>query len=378
MPRLLTLFALVALVGGCDSATDSPAACVGGAEPACPPPAPDEVVAGVNLTALFAAPTDAERALVASRLDQTGEPDSTRITQAVATSLATDARDGTRYVLLDLRGAGGRAVTFALARVPANSVGQGRPLPVLFILPDGDGDASEADFVASGTTLDRTTVQIVVAARGASLTARGTAPGSPSQIVRSSAVPSDPYRADVADLLALVDQLALVPRADAERLGAIGAGRGGSVALLAAERRPGPFEAVATMGAPTSLFDATFRADARDVLLGTRSSALPAADALLAPVRALQRGEIDLAEARLRLLETSPVAGADRLPATIAYHSTTDNIVPFAHIVRLGELGGSTLDDPRRFESVEDLAHDQVIGNASVLSLLSDFMAAYL
>lgn len=380
MPRtsphaaLRSALALAALfVAGCDSGTDPE--CVVGTDPACTPAGQDEVVAGINLTALFAAPTQAERDSVAVRLARTGGTAAPRVASAVATELAPDP-DATRYVLLDLRDADGRSVAFALARVPALDGGPNTPLPVLFVLPDGAGNASEGDFLTGATAggLDRQTVQIAVAFRGAALMARGVSPGSPS-LTRASQVPTDPYRADVVDLLALTGRLALVPRANAARLGAVGVGRGGAVALLAAERQPGRFRAVSSLGAPTSLFDATFRTAARNALQG-QTTTLPAGSALLAPVLALREGggQIALAEARLRLLELSAVALADRLPATLAFHADPDVVVPTSHLDRLQERGEGTLDDPRRFVTVTEGDHDTILDLNDVRGPLATFL----
>lgn len=381
MPRtsphaaLRSALALAALfVAGCDSGTDPE--CVVGTDPACTPAGQDEVVAGINLTALFAAPTQAERDSVAVRLARTGGTAAPRVASAVATELAPDA-DATRYVLLDLRDADGRSVAFALARVPAVGGGPNTPLPVLFVLPDGAGNASEGDFLTGATAggLDRQTVQIAVAFRGAALMARGVSPGSPS-LTRASQVPADPYRADVVDVLALVDRLALVPRANAARLGVVGVGRGGAVALLAAERHPARFRAVSSLGAPTSLFDPSFRTAARSVLLGRPAPPLPAAGALLAPVLALREGggQIGLAEARLRLLEISAITLADRLPATLAFHADPDDVVPTAHLRWLQEQGDGPREAPRRFMTFEDVDHETLPAMSDVQGFLAEFL----
>ncbi|HEX8386647.1 MAG TPA: prolyl oligopeptidase family serine peptidase [Rubricoccaceae bacterium] len=372
MPRPLGLAALALFltVSACD--TGSGTDCVVGTDPGCPAPPPDadEVVAGVNLTALFAAPTAAERDSVAARLARTGGTAAAPVTGAVVTDLGADP-DATRYVLLDLRGADGASIAFALARVPALDGGPATPLRTVLLVPDGSGDASEAGFLTGPGAggLDREAVQVVVAARGASLTARGR--------TYTSAVPADPYRADVADLLALTDQLGRVPRTNPARLGAVGVGRGGAVVLLAAERRPGRFLAVSSLGAPTTLFDATVRTDARNVLQG-RPSSLPAAAALFAPVLALRDGRVGLAEARLRLLELSAVALADRLPATLSFHAEPDDVVPTAHLARLREEGEGTFEAPRRFVPVPEGDHASLLSSNDVRGPLATFLLARL
>ena len=379
----LSLLALAAspVLTGCDSQTPPAAECPGGAD--CP--SPPDIVAGVDLNALFAAPTAAERDSVAARLARAGSADADRIVTTFTYDLGTDP-DGTRYTLLTLYGSDGpggttRTVTHAVARTPATSIGGGTPLPVLLLLPDADGHATEASFLTGATAagLDRTTVQIVLAARGASLTTRSFRGGSSGAVqTHPSAVAARPYRGDAMDVLALTEHLALVPRADAARIGATGIGRGGAVALLAAERAPGRFRAVAPLSAPTSLFDATFRTTVRQALTGGSAGRLPAAEALLAPVRALARGEITPAEARLRMLELSPVALAGRLPATRAFHASPDDIVPLAHLDRLRAEGGGTTLQPRLFDAVSEVRHEDLLTDATLRGLLSTFFGQYL
>ena len=372
MHRLLLFALLAAGLVGCDSTGTEP--CPDAAS--CPDPGGPVVIDGVNLTALFAAPTAAERDTVAARLGRTGGTAAPHTESVVATELGTDG-DATRYVRLDLRIADGQAVAFGLARIPSRAIGNGEKLPVLFLLPD-DGDTSESAFLTGlyAADLDKTTVQIVLAARGGTLTARGTGPPRPGDVpvAYRSAVPADPYRADVLDLLAATDHLALVPRADAQRVGVLGIGRGGAVGLLAAERRPGRFRALVPLGAPTSLFDLTFQTAARDALLGRPASRLPSAEALLAPVRALRAGQIAPEEARLRLLELSAIALAGRLPATLAFHADPDDVVPTAHLDALLAEGQGTFEEPRRFVRVPEGRHDDLLSALEVTGPIATFL----
>lgn len=375
-PTLTLLAVLLVALPGCDTQQpDCPGA------PSCPGPGPGvpDIVAGVDLTALFAAPTGAERDSVAARLAQTGGTGASRVTAATATTLAPDPVTGAMYTLVTLKNAAGQTVTSAVARSPALDLGGGGPLPVLFILPDGAGAASDEDFLTgeSAQGLDRRTVQIVLADRGAALTTRGVTAGSPARTVRPSEVPADPYRADVLDLLALTQNLGSVPRADASRLGATGVGRGGAVALLAAERAPGRFKAIVPLSAPTSLFEATFRLDVRSALTGGSPGRLPAAETLVAPALALSRGQISLQEARLRMLELSATALPGRLPPTHAYHAATDDVVPLAHLARLREAVGLTTE-PILFDPVPEVTHDTIFSNTSVRGLIADFFNRYL
>ena len=373
MRPVLALTLVVTLAAGCDSAVPCPG------DPSCPPvpDGPSEVIDGIDLADLFAAPTATERDSVRARLTRTGGTDAARVVRVDATQLATDT-DATRYVLLTLSVEGLPPATYGLARIPAAEFGAGAPLPVLVLLPDGDGSTSEAAFltgqVAAG--LDRETVQIALAARGATLTSRGVGPqqSSPTAVVRRSALAADPYRADVLDVLALAARLGAVPRADPARVALVGTGRGGAVALLAAERAPTRFRVVAPLGAPTSLFDPTFRAAVRGVLLGRPGPSLPSAETLLAPVRALRAREIPPGEARLRLLELSAAPFADRLPATLAFHADPDDVVPTSHLDRLREQGEGPLDAPRRFVRVPEGRHEALLATNDVTGVLATFL----
>ena len=347
MPRLLAL-ALCLAAAGCDSQT-CPADC---APP--PEPAPPVVVDGIDLTALFAPPTAAERDTVAARAVRAVEP---AVVSVEATPVRTDP-DATRLLRLDLRGASGETLAYGLARVPAVGAAPGT-LRTVVLLPEAPGDVSEADFYAGPEArgVEQTTVQIALAYRGATVAVRDA-----SGVVRrfTSAAAAEPYRTDVADLLALTERLSSVPRTDPARLAAVGVGRGGAVALLAAERAQGRFAGVGTISAPTTLFDATVLADARRLIEAGVRSRLPSSDALFAPLAALRAGQISLAEARLRMLALSPIALADRLPTLVAVHAAPDAVVPTAHLDRLAAEGDGTTGAPRRFLRIEDVLHEDV------------------
>lgn len=365
----------VLTLAACDTQQPTPE-CPGLAD--CVDPNAAEIVAGVNLTALFAAPTDAERDSVAARLQRTGGTNAPRVTRVVSTDLQPDT-DGTRYTRLALRDEQGRAVAYAVARIPVTDPGSDPIAPVVLILPDGSGDASEAAFLTGGNVvgLDRRTVQIALALRGATLTTRGAGPTS-APITTASDLPADPYRADVLDVLALAENVGAVPRANRSRIGVIGVGRGGTVALLAAERAPGRFRTLAPVGAVTDLFAPTVRTDVRRALSGGLASQLPAATALLAPARALASGSISLGEARLQMLELSAVALASRLPTAIVVHADPDGVVPYEHFERLRALGSSTPEARRRFETIPEVSHSAVIEFGTARSLIAEFLLAAL
>lgn len=366
---MLRLLAFALCVAGCDTATVS---CPG--DPMCPgvpPVALPDTVAGVPLAALFAPPTDAERAEVARRVDR-APATAVRVASVALVPLRTDP-DATRFVRLDLLSAGGETLAYALARIPAVDGGDGGRLRTVVWLPEAPGDVSEDAFLTGmdARGLDRQAVQIVLAFRGATLTARS---ASGETVAFTSPAAAEPYRTEVADLLALTERLGDVPRADPSRLAAIGIGRGGTAALLAAERATGRFGVVAPIGAPTSLFDATFRAGVTRLLTGGTRSRLPSSDVLVAPVLTLRSGAIGLAEARLRLLELSPVALAARLPAVIGVYADPDDVVPPSHLDRLADEGDGTMEAPRRFRRLDNTLHSELASSSEARMIVAQFI----
>lgn len=354
------LLTLVLALAAC-SEVDPPVDCT--TDPSCVPGG-DEILAGVNLTTLFEPPaTDAEVAEARLRRDSSATPGT--LTQA---TLATDP-DGTQWVLLALE-SGGAAVVRALARIPG-PVGANEPLRTLLLLPDGENEATEAVFLTAPgfRTLVNGTVQILVAYRGETLTFRGQP--------YASDLPADPYGADVNDALAVAALAGQVFRADAARLAAVGFGRGGTVALLAAQRSA-RFRAVVTFGAPTDLLAPSFRDETRIVLLGRApTTPFPALSGLVAPVLALRDGEISEAEARVRLIARSPRYVVPDLPTTLLLHAVPDDTVPTEQGRRMA--GVLAVDDgvsrtyreyDANHDSLRDLLSAQLAAESALVAAL--------
>ena len=361
VPSFLSLAALLLLAAGtgCDS-TPLISECVPGVDPTCETPTPgDEIVAGVNLTALFASPTTEE--VAAAR--QAPAP-----TTATATLTPLVAFDTYRRFTLAFDQEGERLFT-AFVRVPGGA-DQTTRLRTVVVLTDGTDGAAEADLLTDPSfgSLVKDAVQIVVAYRGEALGLFGPPP------VASDVAP-DPYRADVADLGALLAALPMVPRADAGRVGVVGIGRGGTVALLAT-LYGAPVESVVTLGAPTDLFAASFRAEVRTELLGSPpTEPFPAFGTLVAPVLQLRDGAVSRDEARQSLLEVSParLATGRPLPALFAVHAVGDRVVGDDQLASLGAVLTSTPDTPRPTLLVEDTSHDDLIGVPTVQSQIAAF-----
>lgn len=361
MPLRPLLLALLALGVGC---SESPVVseCVPGMDPDCEETGPeDDIVAGVNLTDLFARPTSAE---VDAAL-AVGVP----ATDAEATVVALQpAADGARRFLLALDREGQRVVT-ALARVPG-STSATTPLPTVLVLPDGTDGASEADLLTAPSFgfLVNQTVQVVMAYRGEPLTVDGDA--------ARSDLTSAPYRADVADVRAVLGVLDQVPRSDTTRVAVLGQGRGGTVGLLAAIRGA-DVDAVVTLGAPSTLFARSFQAEARALLLGSApQDPYPALDALASPVLGLRDGDLSPADARVALAALSParLRADDRLPAVLGLHATNDRVVGDDQLAGLDAALPGSAATPRVFVLIEDTTHDGLLALPAVQNQIAGFL----
>lgn len=354
-PRLGALATLLA-VTGCSEAPVV-ADCVPGVETCQTPDPTDEVVAGVNLTALFAAATPAEADAASAR-----RPTAPAAGTVEAMDLA-DVADGARRVLLTLRN-GPTTVAHAVARVPGPRSAV-TALPVVVVLPDGTEDVGPEAARAVVAGLADETVQVVVAYRGTALRLGDETAASDAE--------ADPYRADVPDLLAVLAALGRVPRASGP-VALVGTGRGGTVALLTALAAPA-VDAVVTFGAPTDLLAPSVRDDVRTLLRGEAVvTPAPAFDALAAPVLALRDGAIDRPEARARLLALSPAYGAERLPAVFALHAVGDDVVGDDHLTRLGAALRTGDGTPRFTERVEGVTHATLPADPGVRSRTAAFL----
>lgn len=351
-------FALLILVGGLAACGEAPlvSECVPSVDPTCETPGPDdEVVAGVNLTALFRPPS-------ATQAEAVAPTDSTTTT---LTRLA-DSPDWRLTVALDR--AGERVLT-ALARVPGQP-GDVTRLPTVVVLTDGTDGASADDVLAAGGfgSLPDRVVQVVVAYRGEPLALADSA-------IASTLAPA-PYRADVADLRALLAVLPQVPRVDPGRIGVLGVGRGGTVGLLTAlwDDR---VRAVVTLGAPTDLFAPSFQDEARARLLGMSPlDPYPALDALVAPVIGLRDGALTRDQARLDLLSLSParLAAARPLPAVLALHARGDRVVGEDQLVSLRTALAPSPGTPQITDIIDDATRETLLQVPGVQGQIRSFL----
>ena len=325
MSRALALFALLCLAA-CDSGSEPP-------PPTPPPPAEDEVVAGVNLTELFASPTAAERDSVRAVWDVREAERTNRYAYGEVARGEGDA--GETLIVVSGRLAeepGEPVVHHLLIRVPPRAPGDARPLPVLFVSPQEREASPEAFFTSSVTpTLRDEVPQVLVGWRGGAVVALGQRFGS--------ALPASPYDADADDALAAQAALPGVDgipfTLDFGRSAWAGRGRGGTVALLASARSSQP-DAAVSWAAPTSFFLPTVLADTRRMLRGGDPSALPGFDGVYREAVFPIRGDsAALAAARREFLLRSPLYFSDLLPPTFLIHSPADAVVPAEHAAAL-------------------------------------------
>jgi dipeptidyl aminopeptidase/acylaminoacyl peptidase len=308
MLRRLPLFLLLVFVVACDSAVDEP-----------------RVVAGVDLDALFAPPTQAERAaILADWQARTPVAESYELIR----SQPADSIAGVAYVAQTYRYVLDGLTLYGLALVPQG--GAPASSPVVAYNHGGDGGVSlgEVELFAGLLTQQTPIVWIAPSFRDEPLIVDG------SGTLRSDG-PASPWDRDVDDALALLSAVVeSTPVADASRIGAMGLSRGGGVALLMSLRDDRIARVLDFFG-PTDFFS-PFVSDIVADALGGADNNLPGFDVLNARfVQPLREGTFSAEQMRLELLRRSPAAFADRLPLVQVQHGTADDIVPVDQSERL-------------------------------------------
>lgn len=219
--------------------------------------------------------------------------------------------------------------------------GEGGPLPVVLDVRGVDVEYSPLD-VSDGTrtmvalgTAQPGFVFVVPALRGNTLRV-----GAESFVAEGD--PSDAWDGATDDTLALLGAvLATEPRADPDRVAVLGYSRGGTVALLAGERDPrislvlavaGPVDHLAAMDPVLGWSWAEVLADdmrdGQPPSLAERDESSQVFDHFLH--RAVSGGE-DVRAVRRRLIASSPLYFASRLPEIHAYYGAEDRSVPLAN-----------------------------------------------
>jgi acetyl esterase/lipase len=274
-----------------------------------------EIVAGVDLDALFAPATAGEIASVQAEWG-------TRAAGAVGVDVMEDtvvAQSGldlrvrlVSHVVDDLRHVGA---------VISGSAAAG-PRPVIVYAHGGDEGVSVEDvlFLCSLLGADAARfIWVVPSFRSEPLRFLGktwSSQGGPS-----------PWDRDVDDALALLDAaVSIEPAVDEANVAVLGFSRGAGVALLMGVRDPRITRIVDFFG-PTDFLGPFVRTVARESLLGDPRD-LPGLtyldETFLQP---LARGETSMAKVRLELVRRSAVLWAERLPMVQLHHGDADPIV---------------------------------------------------
>jgi dipeptidyl aminopeptidase/acylaminoacyl peptidase len=285
-----------------------------------------DVVGGVNLDELFAAPAAAE--VDATLADWASRDVSARDVAMVdsgVVSVGSSTPMSVRIVSHTVDG----LTHFGAIAVPAGAAPGS--LPLLLVAHPGDGGIDLDQWLQllayglGGVLSDY--VLVIPSFRSESLVFQGTQ--------HRSAGPASPWDGDVDDALALLNvAIATTPQADTSRVGALGLSRGATVVLLAAIRDP-RIAAVVEFFGPTDFLGPFVRGIVKDALLG-HSVDLPGVAPLNAQfIQPLARGELTIAQVRAQLVRRSPVYFVDHLPAVEVHHGTADSIVPVAEAERL-------------------------------------------
>ena len=368
--RPLALLIVAVALAACDSGPGPGPTCPG--DPRCPDPSDSLVVEGVNLTRLFAAPTGAEQSAVRAgwaardaglfaryRYEVLGEraaPDGATLRLYAGHDVETDS-----------------VLHYGLVRLPLRSPGDQTRRPVLLVAPYGEGDPAHAPplevlgrLPILPTERERY-VYAVLAYRGETLVVDGE--------TFAPAAPRSPYDRDVDDALAFLEAVRTAePLVDPARVGALGLGRGGTVALLAAERA-NPFDAAVSLAAPTDFFLPSVRQDVARLLRGQAGPSIPGLAAVVeAAVRPLATGETSYAAARLALLRRSPAPFASPPPFLIVAHGALDGVVPVDHGRALFGVVGTTealyLEEP-------NADHDDLVDVATLRATVTTLLRQY-
>lgn len=279
----------------------------------------EATIGGVNVTELFAPPTDAERQDV---LDDWESRDvSVRAFEVLsATSTPLELPNGDFDVEIVRHRVDGNLHAGAFI-TPTGATG---PLPVVVYSHGGDqGVDIEEDvlqLVGSLGELGPQFVYVVPAFRSEPLDFGPTT-------FSSEGAPS-PWDGDVDDALALLNAaLENVSVADGTRIGVIGFSRGAAVGNLMAIRDERIRQTISFFG-PTDFYGPFARQVIERALQGF-APGLPGVDVLVERfILPLQAGELTIDDVRPELTRRSTVAFASRLPDIQVHHGVDDPVIP--------------------------------------------------
>ena len=322
-----------------------------------PTPTPataDTVVAGVNLTQLFAPPSAAELQAVRSER-------AARQLPVVDGRILLDRpnADGTRTLVLSHRVAGEKH--YGAVRLP--SLAPGAQAPVILVLHGGkDGakldalDKMDRDYA----DLAATAVIVLPAYRGEAIA------GTPLGDLLSEGDFGSPedHADDALSLLNVVE--AMLPEADTARTAVYGTSRGGGVALAVALRADPRVRAVFDLFGAADFFAPEVVTLMATALTAGRPPGPPGESTVYQQaVQPLAAGQLSVAEARRIILRWSPAQFAAAMSRPLqVHHGTADQSVPVGHSLRLAAamaaIGRGAPDF--RFFAYEGGGHGEVPG----------------
>ncbi len=302
------------------------------------------IIAGVNVTELFAPPTPSE---ISAALDDWGQRDvsAQNVTMVDSATVTAGFLNADTLAVRVVSHTVGGVRHFGAVVLPRGAA-SGR-LPVLVLAHPGDSGVDlDATLAALGFAMSGTLgsfVTVVPSFRAEALAFRGAT-------YSSDGTPS-PWDRDVDDALALLNAaIAITPEADSTRIGVLGLSRGAGVGLLMAVRDPRIDEVVEFFG-PTDFFGPFVQDVVEEALRGTPRD-LPGLNDLNAQfIQPLKRGDLTIADVRPQLVRRSAVYFVDRLPQVQVHHGTADTVVSVSQAERLIEVMQAAGRGPPGFES---------------------------
>jgi len=313
------------VVSGCSNSTAPPS---------------DWIVEGVNLTELFAPPTEAELEAVQS--------DWASRAPGIADSATVKRKTVNAGSLFDIRIVAHRvdgALHYGAICTPVGASAKSKA--VLMYCHGGD----------DGEDIDDLLVLLNLAFSGVPDDFVYVIPSFRSEPIHfdnmtyfSEGDPS-PWDRDVDDAVALLSlALAAEPAADPERVGVIGFSRGACVGMLMAIRDPRVDLVVEYFG-PVDFFGEFVQGVTANALRGNLNDLPGLADLNETLIQPLKNGDLAYETVRLAMLRRSPVYFAEMLPPLQLHHGTADITVPVSEAERLIEVMTELGRTPPEFES---------------------------
>ncbi len=302
----------------------------------------DKIVSGVNLSEVFAEPTQSELNAVLADW-ATRDPRAEGVTLEVEQSLTVGAGVP---ATLRIFGHEVDGVTHYGAVIAPDNLAPGST-PVLVYSHGGD----------SGVSVD-----------GEVLLLLGLFPDLASQFIivvpsfrdeplfyngsqwRSEG-PASPWDRDVDDTFALIDVAReAVPAADVNRIAVLGFSRGAGVGMLM-DVRSNAVKGVVDFFGPTDFFGPFVQEVTSEILEGSHRE-LPGLDYLSSEwVLPYQAGEVSLEDIRVELVRRSPALFADRIERLQIHHGTADVVVPVSQAEAMIEAMQNAGHTSASFES---------------------------